>query len=244
MSRIPAIMPISPRSPFWSPVNQQQAYEMTREAFDLSEKMHTPVLLRLVTRLSHSRSSIVTSEPRKENELNKADNRMDWMLLPANARRRWDSLLKRQDDMIAYSEASPANALVMNESNTKTGVITTGLGFNYYMESLPELADAPSHLHIGVYPFPVDKIKKLAAHVDELVILEEGYPFVERFLTGLLPNGDLKIKGKMSGDVPEQGELNPDNIRPALGLPPRESVAPATMELAGRPPQLCKGLSP
>ncbi len=226
--------------PLLEPVNQQQAYEMTREAFDLSEKMHTPVLLRLVTRLSHSRASIVTSEPRKENALNKADNRMDWMLLPANARRRWDSLLKRQADMVAYSEESPVNALVMNEANTKIGVITTGLGFNYYRESCGELSDAPSHLHIGVYPFPVDKIRTLAAHVDELVVLEEGYPFVERFLTGLLP-GDLKIKGKLNGDVPEQGELNPDNIRPALGLAPRKSAGSASMELAGRPPQLCKG---
>ena len=226
--------------PLLEPVNQQQAYEMTREAFDLSEKMHTPVLLRLVTRLSHSRASIVTSEPRKENALDKAQNKMDWMLLPANARRRWDSLLKRQADMIAYSEASPVNALVMNEANTKTGVITTGLGFNYYMENRGELADNPSHLHIGVYPFPVDKIRKLAFHVDELIVLEEGYPFVERFLVGLMPQ-DLKIKGKLSADVPEQGELTPDNVRPALGLEAKKSVDTASMELAGRPPQLCKG---
>ncbi len=226
--------------PLLEPVNQQQAYDMTREAFDLSEKMGCPVLLRLVTRLSHSRAAITTSAPREENPVNKAPNKMDWMLLPANARRRWDNLLGRQKDMIAYSENSPVNALVMNEANTERAVITTGLGYNYYKENEADLTDKPSHLHIGVYPIPEDKVKKIAAHVKELIILEEGYPLVERLIGGLLPR-DLKITGKLDNIVPYQGELNPDNIRPALGLPARESAAPASMELAGRPPQLCKG---
>ncbi|MDC7234759.1 MAG: thiamine pyrophosphate-dependent enzyme [Spirochaetales bacterium] len=226
--------------PLLEPVNQQQAYDMTREAFDLSEKMGCPVVLRLVTRLSHSRAAIVTSGPKAENPVDKALNKMDWMLLPGNARRRWDSLLGRQKDMIAYSENSPVNAFSLNEANTKRGVITTGLGYNYYMENRSELKDNPSHLHIGVYPVPEDKIRTLAAHVDELVILEEGYPFVERLIAGLLPK-DLKITGKLDNTVPLQGELNPDNVRPALALPARETAAAATMDLAGRPPQLCKG---
>jgi indolepyruvate ferredoxin oxidoreductase, alpha subunit len=226
--------------PLLEPANQQQAYDMTREAFDISEKMGCPVVLRLVTRLSHSRAAIITTEARKENPINKADNKQDWMLLPANARRRWDSLLGRQKDMIAYSENSPVNSLLMNDSNKERGIITTGLGYNYYMENKAELADNPSHLHIGVYPVPEDKIRKLAAHVKELIILEEGYPLVERLIGGLLPK-DLKISGKLENIVPLQGELTPDNIRPALGLPARESAAPSTLELVGRPPQLCKG---
>ena len=146
--------------PLLEPVNQQQAYDMTREAFDLSEKMGCPVLLRLVTRLSHSRAAITTSAPREENPVNKAPNKMDWMLLPANARRRWDNLLGRQKDMIAYSENSPVNALVMNEANTERAVITTGLGYNYYKENEADLADKPSHLHIGVYPIPRIRSKR------------------------------------------------------------------------------------
>jgi len=228
------------RVPLLEPVNQQQAYDMTREAFDLSEKMGVPVLLRMVTRLSHSRSAIKTSLSREENPLNKADNRNDWMLLPANARKRWDSLLARQKDMIAYSEESLTNSLKMNESNRKRGVITTGLGYNYYMENSNELKDNPSHLHIGVYPVPEGKIRKLAAHVEELIILEEGYPYVERLIAGLLPR-DLVIKGKMDNIVPLQGELTPDNVRPALGLSPRDSETSSSMVLPGRPPQLCAG---
>jgi indolepyruvate ferredoxin oxidoreductase alpha subunit len=228
------------RVPLLEPVNQQQAYDMTREAFDLSEKMGVPILLRLVTRLSHSRAAIQSSPIREENALNKADNKQDWMLLPANARRRWDSLLGRQKDMIAYSENSSVNALVMNEANRERGVITTGLGYNYYMENRGELTDNPSHLHIGVYPVPEEKIRKLAAHVKELVILEEGYPYVERLIAGLLPR-DLKITGKMQNIVPLQGELTPDNVRPALGLPVRDSSVVSSMDLPGRPPQLCAG---
>ena len=228
------------RVPLLEPVNQQQAYEMTREGFDLSEKMGVPVLLRLVTRLSHSRAAIQTRPPRGENKLNKADNKQDWMLLPANARRRWDSLLGRQKDMIAYSEESPVNALVLNESNRSRGVITTGLGYNYYMENRGELSDKPSHLHIGVYPVPEGKIRQLAAHVKELIILEEGYPYVERLIAGLLPR-DLKITGKLENIVPLQGELTPDNVRPALGLSERAATVTSSMALPGRPPQLCAG---
>ena len=221
------------------PANQQQAYDMTREAFELSEKFHVPVVIRLVTRLSHSRASIVTRPPTAENPLDKALNRKDWMLLPANARRRWDSLLSRNVEMLAYSEVSPSNPLTINKENTSRGVITTGLGYNYYMENAAELKDKPSHLHIAMYPLPEDKLRKLAAHVDELIILEEGYPFVERLVRGILPQ-EKKIRGKMDDSVPMQGELDPDNVRPALGLSSRSgSVSP--MALAGRPPQLCKG---
>jgi indolepyruvate ferredoxin oxidoreductase alpha subunit len=225
--------------PCLEPVNQQQAYDMTREAFDLSEKFHVPVVLRLVTRLSHSRASIVTTESRKENEIGKALNKHDWMLIPANARKRWGSLLARQKDMVAYSESTDSNPLKLNGKNTSRGFITTGLGYNYYMENAPELEDDPSHLHIGVYPLPEDKIRKLASQVNELVILEEGYPFVERLIRGILPQ-EKRIRGKMDDTVPPQGELTPDNIRPALGLPARSGLT-ASIALPGRPPQLCKG---
>ncbi|OQY31360.1 MAG: indolepyruvate ferredoxin oxidoreductase [Spirochaetaceae bacterium 4572_59] len=221
------------------PVNQQQAYDMTREAFDLSEKFNIPVVVRLVTRLSHSRASIVTSTPRAENPLDKALNKRDWILLPANARRRWDSLLTRQKEMLEYTEFTASNPLKINKENTSRGVITTGLGYNYFMENASELADNPSHLHIGAYPIPEDKIRALADCVDEIVILEEGYPFVERLLRGLLPIS-TSIKGKMDDEVPMQGELTPDNIRPVLGLAPR-TVSVSSMELPGRPPQLCMG---
>lgn len=220
------------------PTNQQEAYEMTREAFDLSEKFKIPVMIRVVTRLAHSRAVVSMTDPRGPNPLKKSTSPTGWILLPGNARRRWDGLLGRQKDFTAYSESSPHNPLHLNDK--KVGIITTGLARNYFVENLDELDEKPSHLHISAYPFPVEKIRQLADHVSELIVLEEGYAYLERYLRGILPPA-ITIKGKMTGEVPETGELNPDNIRPVLGLPIREGVKRDNLPIANRPPQLCAG---
>ena len=119
-------------------------------------------------------------------------------------------------------------------------MITTGLGGNYYEENLAELASPPPRLQIGAYPLPVEKIRRLAERVRRLVVIEEGYPFVERLLRGLLP-GRVEVLGKEGGPVPRSGELDPDNVRPAMGLPGRKGQEPAGLELPARPPQLCAG---
>jgi len=222
------------------PTNQQEAYEMTREAFELSEKYHIPVMIRLVTRLAHSRSVVQLDSPRQENPVDKVPNPNSWILLPSNARRQWHELVQMQHELQAYSEQTDHNPLKLNESFSDYGVITTGLAKNYYLENLPELAQEPSHLHISAYPFPAEKIRRLAAHVKRLVILEEGYPFVERFIRGVLAT-EPAIIGKLSGEVPPEGELNPDNVRPVLGLPQRQGAKHVPLHLANRPPQLCPG---
>jgi len=222
------------------PTNQQEAYEMTREAFELSERYRTPVMIRLVTRLAHSRSVVKFAEPKKENPLNKVPNPYSWILLPSNARRQWHELLLMQKQLKAYSHNTKYNALQLNPEHHELGVITTGLAKNYYLENLPELKEKPSYLHVSAYPFPTEKIRQLAGHVQKIIVLEEGYPFLERFLRGLIPP-DLLIEGKLSGEVPAEGELNPDNIRPVLGLGARRGSARPGLNLAGRPPQLCPG---
>ncbi len=101
------------------PANQQEAYEMTREAFDLSERFEIPVMIRLVTRLAHSRTVVRTGEPRNENPLDKAhDASASWILMPHIARRRWHALLQRQKEMMAYTEASGPNRLRLNQDRT------------------------------------------------------------------------------------------------------------------------------
>ncbi len=223
----------------FEPRNQQECYEMTREAFDISEKFHIPVMIRLVTRLAHSRAVVITSPARKPNILEKTDNTRGWMLLPALARRNWVSLLDRQTDFEKYSTGTDYNPLTINPDFREFGVITSGLGRNYYDEAKLELSSVPSHLHISVYPVPVDKIRKLAESVDKLVIIEEGCTFIEDYLRGYLPQA-IEIAGKRDGSVPLTGELNPDNIRGVLGLSQREGLK-TDIELPGRPPQLCQG---
>ncbi|MGE5358449.1 MAG: thiamine pyrophosphate-dependent enzyme [Bacteroidales bacterium] len=222
------------------PANQQEAYEMTREAFDLSEKFHIPVVIRLVTRLAHSRAIVRLGAQRDENPVSKAADWKQWTLLPNNARAQWRSLLERQKDFLAYAESTDHNPLTLTDRHD-IGIITTGLARNYYMENVPDLGATPSHLHIGAYPIPVGKIRELASQVAKVLVLEEGYPLVERYLRGIIPPG-IAIAGKESGDVPADGELTPDIVRRALGLRVGTGVElPAGVTLANRPPQLCDG---
>lgn len=223
------------------PADQQEAYEMTKEAFDLSEKYQIPVMIRLVTRLAHSRAVVKIDENiRAENDIRKVDDAANWILMPMNARRQWDRLLSQQKELREYAEKSDYNLLTLSSNGTKLGVITTGLARNYYVENLEEMPEKPSHLHVSAYPLPYEKIRQLATKCDKIVVLEEGYPYLERYLRGIIP-GQVEIVGKESGEVPSTGELNPDNVRAALGLPDNETMQVGKLPIAGRPPLLCKG---
>ncbi len=223
----------------FEPRNQQECYEMTREAFDISEKFHIPVMIRLVTRLAHSRSVVSPTKLRSKNPLQKTDNTRGWMLLPALSRKNWSSLLARQADFEKYTAGSEFNRLTINPDFKEFGVITSGLGKNYYDEAKLELPQQPSHLHVSVYPVPVEKVRKLAESVEKIVVIEEGCTFIEDYLRGYLPQS-VDISGKQDGAIPLTGELTPDNIRAALGLKPRKGLK-TDIELPGRPPQLCRG---
>jgi indolepyruvate ferredoxin oxidoreductase alpha subunit len=222
------------------PANQQEAYDMTREAFDLSERFHVPVLVRLVTRLAHSRAVVRVREGRAENPISKAPVPASWILLPSNARQQWRALLDRQPAFAAWSETSAFNHLWLNGDRRDLGVITTGIARNYYLENLEDLGDQPSHLHIGAYPIPVEAVRRLAGHVGRVLVLEEGYPFVERLLRGIVP-AELEVLGKESGHLPPDGELTPDIVRRALSLRERRGVDLPGLSLPARPPQLCAG---
>ncbi len=228
------------RVPCFEPADQQQAYEMTREAFDLSERFHVPVLVRLVTRLAHSRAVVRLGDGRAENPLAKSPDKSGWILLPSNARVQWRKLLDRFGEIEAAIADSRFNVLELGPTSGGLGVITTGLARNYFLEHRAALGASPATLHVGAYPFPVAKIRALAARVERLLVIEEGYPFLERYLRGILPPA-LEIQGKLSGQLPLDGELTPDIVGRALGRePPRLRTPPAEL-VVGRPPQLCAG---
>ena len=226
--------------PCFEPKSHQEAYDMTIEAFRISELFHVPVVMKLVTRLSHSRAVIKRGDTAERKTLGKAPDRKDWMAIPALARGNWKEHLELQNDFQKYSMESKFNTLNLNPERTDIAVITTGLAGNYYMENVSDLNPAPSHLHIGVYPYPEAKIIKLCESAEKVIVIEEGYPFVERYLRGILPGGK-NIDGKMNKIVVPDGELDPDNVRKALSLPPRKALSAADIPLPGRPPQLCQG---
>lgn len=238
--------------PCLEPRTQQEAYDLTREAFDISEAFHVPVVLRLVTRLSHARAGVRFADSRGENSLSKADKR-EWILLPAYARRRYASLLERQGAIRAWSEKHPINRLELEGRDRSRVVITTGLGGNYYEENLTDLEalvrsrgkNPPARLHIGAYPTPQNLVRRLCEKAEEVLVIEEGQPLVEEKLRGLLPQ-PVVIHGKLDGTLPASGELDPDVVRPALALPPRPSLQIPQLQdgsftLPNRPPQLCVG---
>lgn len=248
--------------PCFEPATQQEAYEMAFDAFDISEKYHVPVLIRMVTRLAHSRAVIhakgdITDIIRVQNKLSKA-NRSDWMLLPALARKNYEKMLNKQSDMSKWSTSGKWNPLELNAKRTDLAIITSGLGRNYYLENKADFASLckehfpgkglPSTLHIGTMPLPLDSIRTLAQTAETLLVIEEGMPFIEKQLCGILPQKNVII-GKLTGHLPRTGELNPDSVRRALGLEPNGSAAAVlaennggkAVELPNRPPQLCKG---
>ena len=226
--------------PCLEPADHQEAYDMTREAFDLSERMNIPVMIRLVTRLSHSRAGVETGEARPQNELRYGD-RQCWTLLPMNARAQFKRVLELQPELVRISEGSRFNTLELNTADRSLGVIASGIAHNYVLENFRGGAKKPSVLKVATYPIPEAMIRKLVAHVDTVLVAEEGFPLIERSLNGLFGIPGKTLIGKLSGHIPLAGELSPESVRAALGMKPLERQAPSEFKLAGRPPQLCIG---
>jgi indolepyruvate ferredoxin oxidoreductase alpha subunit len=224
----------------YEPSDHQEAYDMAREAFDVSERFGLPVLMRLVTRLSHSRSPVATREARPQNGLKKGAAK-DWILLPVNARRRFGELLDRQAEMVRFGEGSRFNVLQLNGADRTLGVIASGVAYNYFREAEAGAAALPSFLKISTYPLPAGLVRQLVDHVDTVLVLEDGYPFIEREIQGLFGIAGKTVLGRLTGTLPASGELTPDIVRRALGRPPLPALAPSGLALAGRPPQLCVG---
>ena len=119
-------------------------------------------------------------------------------------------------------------------------MIASGIAYNYLMENMQGLADPVSYLKIGSYPLPISKIHELFAHVEQVLLLEEGDPFIEQKLAGILPH-NYKLHGRLNGALPRDGELTPDLVRAALKLEPWPKIPKPAIEIPVRPPALCKG---
>ncbi|MBR6820465.1 MAG: indolepyruvate ferredoxin oxidoreductase, partial [Bacteroidaceae bacterium] len=218
--------------PCFEPSNQQEAYDMMTSAFELSEKLQEPVVLRVVTRLAHSRAGVEVTEPVAEKPLSPSTDA--WVLLPGIARKKYVALLEKQPAMKQASEESRYNRV--EPSASKLGILACGIAYNYVKEAVGEEANL---VKISQYPLPEDKIKKLAAGCDALMVIEDGQPVGEEMVKGLLGAG-YPVKGRLTGDLPRTGELTPDSVAKALGKEAGAVWAPAK-NMAPRPPQLCQG---
>ena len=227
------------RIPCLEPSNQQEAYDMTREAFELSERLGLPVMVRLTTRLAHSRADVVVGESRGQNSLKKPLDVSAWTLLPSNARVQYRRLVEKQPSLLQASESSPYNTVDLSGRDRSLGVIASGIAYNYFMEAVGGTSPYP-YVKVGMYPLPLSAIRRLYETVERMMVIEEGYPFIEELMSGVVGCGK-PILGKLSGALPCTGELNPELVAGALGIEWETNEFAPFEPLAPRPPALCKG---
>ena len=235
--------------PCLEPSNQQEAYDMMHYAFDLSESLRTPILLRVTTRMAHSRAVVETMDtPREQNSLSAPENTNHFILLPAFARKNYAELVEAQADFVQTSEESQYNTYTKG-TNPKKAILTTGIAYNYLMEVLQNyttLHHTTPHytiLKITQYPLPKALIDQMVADgAEEILVMEEGQPVVEELIRGMVPSS-VAVKGRLTGDLPRMGELTPDSV--ALALSPDNQIASSPKSVpeivVGRPPALCQG---
>ena len=230
--------------PIFEPSNQQEAYDMMSAAFDYSEKIKEPVLLRVVTRLAHSRSGVLVREPREENDINISTDA--WVLLPGIARKKYDALIDKQEEMMMASNMSMFNRSEYSDEGKKEekiGIVACGIGYNYVKEALEQLPESKRTLYniekVSQYPLPQQRIEMLANESSRLLIVEDGQPVVEERVKAMLGTG-YTVCGRLTGALPRTGELTPDSVAAALGVEAPE-ILPKAKNLAARPPQLCQG---
>ncbi len=225
--------------PIPEPSNQQEAYEMAYHGFELSEKYGVPVLLRITTRLSHSRAGVATLEKKAENTGSLPSDPRQFVLLPSIARKRYKGLLNNQIHFEEESEKSAYNQYFDAPDKSK-GIIACGLAYNYLLENFEEGKIPFPVLKITQYPLPRAKVYKIAQECDSLLILEDGYPMVEEQIKGYLENN--KVHGRLDGSIPRDGELNPNIVAAALGIS-KTIGKDITAIIANRPPAMCNGCS-
>ena len=238
--------------PTFEPSSQQEAYDMMETAFEYSEQQCLPVLMRVTTRMAHSRAVVmVKDEARPENEKNYNAAAANWVLLPANARRRNDIVTKQQAQLEEDAAGSPFNRLISPRSpigpmgKYPLGVIASGIAYNYVLEALAQRSPLPDGrgsgvglLKISQYPLPKRLVRQLLDSCEKVLVVEEGQPFIEEQVRGVFESQN--ILGRLTGELPRTGELTPDVVKNALGIDSQLSTLNSQLVVA-RPPQLCQG---
>ncbi len=212
------------------PSDSQEAKDFTKLAFELSEKFDTPVMLRVTTRICHSKG-LVELNDRVEHEAIKYErNIKKYVATPANGKVMRKNLIKRIEDMRDYSNKTDINYAEYKDS--EIGVISSGVAYQYAKEVF---GDNASYLKLGMtYPMPEDLIREFASKVKKLYIIEEMDPYIETFVRSI----GIDCIGKEV--IPEMDELNPDIISKAVFGEEKETVK-VEQEAVVRPPTLCAG---
>ncbi|MEM2098357.1 MAG: thiamine pyrophosphate-dependent enzyme [Candidatus Bathyarchaeia archaeon] len=215
----------------------QEALDMTREAFGISEKLQLPVIVRLTTRVAHSKAKVKIGNIQQINRMAKFDKNISrWVMVPSNAIKQHRVLKEKFMQAAALANNSKFN--VIEDNRREIGIIGSGIGY-YYARSILDVSQF-SWLKLGwVYPFPADLVKNFASKVKKIVVIEELRPYIENNLQFLR----VEILGKDSLGLSEIGEFTPDLLRAGLAKLGLCEKAHSIEELAlpPRPPVLCPG---
>jgi len=219
--------------PVFEPADSQEAYAMTLEAYELSERFQVPVILRMTTRINHVKSIVTVGERVPHVGAGFRKDPARYVMVPGNAGKRIPLMFQRERDLRTLAETSPLNVIEPG-SDRRVGFITSGPAYMHVRESFP---DAPV-LKLGFScPAPFEKCRELAAMVDQVVVVEEVEPLLE---TELKAQG-IAVIGK--DILPLQGELSPAVLKPAIArllgeaLPAVQSAA--ALQVFPRPPTMC-----
>ena len=223
--------------PMLEPGDSQECYDFMREAFDLSERFDTPVLVRSETRVSHSDTLVELGVPLERTEPAGLDKKewQKYVMVPMNVRAARIRVEERIQKLEAYADEFKYNKMEFND--TKIGFIASGVTYNYTKDIFPEW----SSLKLGmVWPLPKKMIAEFFNKVEKVVIVEELDPFFE---TEIRAMGYKPFHGK--DVIPTMYELTPDIIEKSLKgneyKAPEIRVKPE--DLPRRPPNLCVGCS-
>ena len=218
---------ISAHIPMLEPADSQEAKDYIKEAYDISEKYDTPVMLRLTTRISHSQSVVQMQEPKEVALKPYKKDAAKFVMVPANARQRHKILEQRM--ITIENDCNNFDINKIEYKDKKIGVICSGNVYQYVKEALPQA----SILKLGmVNPLPKNLIKEFSQKVDELIIVEELEPVIENQIKAM----GIKCKGKELFTL--QGEYSVNMIKNALGNK-TEETKPVNVPV--RPPVMCAG---
>ena len=219
--------------PILEPSDSNEARQFVIRAFDIAEEFDTPVMLRLTTRISHSKGIVEIGEASEPAEAKYKKNIAKYTMMPNFARIRHTVVEERMQKLKKFTEGLEINREEMGD--TSIGIVTGGVSYQYVKELLPEA----SVFKIAMtYPLPIERIRKFAGKVDRLLVVEELEPFYEEQLK---ING-IECEGKRFLSL--EGELNPERLRKGLvaaGVLKDGKPAPPGEKVIPRPPVLCPG---
>lgn len=217
--------------PMLEPSDSQECKDMIGIAYEISEKYNTPVLIRMTTRVCHSKS-VVEVMDRKEVPIKEyVKDGLAHVCVPANAKNWRKNVEERMKNLEAYSEATPLNFTEYN--NSKIGIVTSGICYRYAKEVF---GDKASYLKLGfTNPLPSEAIKDFCSKFDKIYVIEENDPYIEEKVRML----GIDCFGK--DFFPPYGEMLPEVIRASFGMEPAHSVDVDMSKVIKRMPTFCSG---